>query len=111
MTYRLYETGQLVIAGVGPMRDVQYYQISPWFSKSDKIYGVRIKEGVTHIGGWTFSNCKNLKSVSIPDSVTSIGDYAFRSCARLKSVSVPAKLKIGRGAFPWRTKVTRREKP
>ena len=50
-------------------------------SKLDKrIKNLKIPEGVTSIGEWSFWLCSNLTSITIPDSVTSIGYFAFGSC-------------------------------
>ena len=61
---------------------------------------VKIPDGVTKIGKYTFHLHKNLETVEIPASVTSIGEYAFRNCTNLKSVTIPESVtSIGKGAF------------
>jgi hypothetical protein len=47
-----------------------------------------IPKGVTNIGEWAFSGCKNLRSIVIPESVTSIGGWAFHECKSLKNIEV-----------------------
>lgn len=42
---------------------------------------------VTSIGGWAFSECRNLTSVVIPETVTSIGEGAFWCCSNLVSIN------------------------
>ena len=42
-----------------------------------------IPDGIQHIAGGAFSDCKELKSVTIPNSVTSIGRNTFESCSGL----------------------------
>lgn len=49
----------------------------PWNDDREKITAVVIEPGVTHIPGYAFDKCTNLKTISIPDSVTSIGQKAF----------------------------------
>ena len=59
-----------------------------------------IPNSVTEIGGYAFSNNKNLTSITIPDSVTTIGEGAFYSCGSLTSITIPQSVKsIGEGAF------------
>ena len=61
---------------------------------------VKIPDGVTKIGKYTFHLHKNLETVEIPASITSIGEYAFRNCTNLKSVTIPESVtSIGKGAF------------
>lgn len=48
-----------------------------------------IKEGVTYIKNYAFSDCKDIISVSIPKSVKSIGEGAFLYCSGLKSIDIP----------------------
>ena len=134
VTYTLYENGQLVISGSGPMKDYPWLFFNPpWYPQGETISNVRIQNGVTSIGMFAFDNCislanvsipdsvtsiqanafygcKSLKSVLIPDSVTSIGAWAFAHCANLTSVSIPAKAKIHSNVFPKHTTVTRRPK-
>ena len=49
-----------------------------------------IPDGVTSIGAYAFSACKNLINIYIPDSVANIGDTAFSSCENLKYIKIPA---------------------
>lgn len=44
--------------------------------------------GVTIIGDYAFSGCKNLTEITIPDNVTSIGGYAFSACTNLTNVTL-----------------------
>ena len=54
----------------------------------------KIPDGVTSIGKWAFTNCKNLTSITIPDSVTSIGNSAFNGCSNLKTIILPSNLTV-----------------
>lgn len=59
-----------------------------------------IPEGVTSIGGFTFSGCQNLTNITIPDSVTEIGWRAFQSCTGLTTITIPHGVKeLGNVAF------------
>lgn len=64
-----------------------------------------IPDGVTSIGVWAFSYCRNLVSITIPSSVTSIGFGAFGLCDKLASITIPDSVTtVGDDAFlmnPW----------
>lgn len=50
---------------------------------------ITIKDGTLGIGGFAFSNCKELTNVTIPNSVKSICNGAFNNCTGLRSVTIP----------------------
>ena len=72
----------LTISGTGDMFDYDYNTL-PWKDYKTQIKSVVIKDGVTSIGGYAFSDCSGLTSVTIPESVTSIGYWAFAGCTSL----------------------------
>ena len=100
----------LVISGTGKMKNFTLSTI-PWKKHCREIERVRITEGVTNIGHYTFFGtsivsidipnsvtsigfgsflgCSSLESVYIPNSVTSIYGYAFASCTSLASIAIP----------------------
>ena len=47
------------------------------------IKSIILPDGMTEIGGYAFSHCKDLVSMDIPSSITSIGKYAFFDCDQL----------------------------
>ena len=49
-----------------------------------------IPSGVTKIGNYAFSGCKDLKSVTIPAGVTDIGCGAFYGCTGLTGMEIPS---------------------
>ena len=71
-TWALDSEGTLTISGAGEMTNYSNYSYnsSPW----DNI-------------------CKNIKKVKIKDGVTSIGDYSFLSCYNLTNVTSPVHYK------------------
>ncbi len=80
--------------------------INPWASKRDRIKKIVIEDGVTRIGEYAFSGCKNLTSVTIPNSVTSIGWSAFSDCYSLTSITIPNSVTNMEGAFTNCTALT-----
>lgn len=58
-----------------------------------------VPNGVTKIGDYAFSGCKNLVEIKLPDSVTSIGQECFCESS-LKSIVIPDTVtEIGSAAF------------
>ena len=55
---------------------------------------VTIPDGVTHIGDYSFKECKTITEVFMPDSVVSIGKYAFNKCVKLKEATVSKNLEV-----------------
>ena len=93
------KNGVLTISGKGAMTDYYFDVTNPFRERTD-IKSVIIKSGVTSIGAWTFTDCKNLTSVTIQSGVKSIGDYAFNECWEIESVTIPSSVtSIGSYAF------------
>ncbi len=70
--------------------NIVYYINTPWYISGCST--VVIEEGVTDIGDYTFSHCKELTSVFIRDGVRTIGENAFEYCIGLTEVSLPNTL-------------------
>jgi hypothetical protein len=56
------------------------------------ITSIVIPEGVTSIGGHTFSQCYYLTSVTLPSTISSIGNGAFFDCISLSTVIIPSSV-------------------
>ncbi|MDR1119812.1 MAG: leucine-rich repeat protein [Dysgonamonadaceae bacterium] len=100
LSWTLDNNGILTISGTGAMPNYssRSSEQSPWYG-SPSIKEVKILEGVTSIGEYAFTYCRNLTSITIPESVKTIENNAFLDCG-LKSVTVPGSVKtIGSGAF------------
>lgn len=97
--WRLDSAGTLTISGTGKIKSFTT-TTTPWYSQRNDITKVVIESGITGIGEYAFSYCKNLYSVSIPSTVKSISGWAFYYCPELESVKLPSKLKtINSGVF------------
>ncbi len=59
---------------------------TPWYAHSSSITSIVIKDGVTAIGKYAFSNLGEVVSVEIPASVVSLGLYAFNYCSSLSEI-------------------------
>ena len=112
LKWRITNSGELRIAGTGPMYD---YIVdaggngskAPWNSYKDDITSVVVEYGTTRIGNAAFYNLKQVISVSLPDTVTSIGNRAFFYCEKLGSVEIPEGVKsIERSTFNSCEKLT-----
>ncbi len=100
LTWEVDENDVLTISGKGKMESG--YE-SPWYQEyyygGQRIKKVVIKDGVTRVGDFAFSDIKSIKSVTLADSVTSIGEFAFHNCS-IRTVKFPKSLnKIGDNAF------------
>ena len=89
LTWKLDDGGTLTISGKGAMTGWVDSDFAPWKTYSNTINKVVIQPGVTSIGGYAFSECKNLTSITIPEGVTSIGISAFLDCFNLTSITIP----------------------
>jgi hypothetical protein len=58
----------------------------------DKLVYLTLPRTITGIGGYSFTDCVNLKSVVFPDSLQWIRQESFSGCASLESVEFPASL-------------------
>ena len=100
LTWKLIDSGELIIEGTGTMYNYSNNPAAPWHSYRSLIKSVNIKDGVTNIGSWAFAQCSALADVSIAESVTSIGGDAFRECRILEEVILPTGLtQLGTGVF------------
>ena len=88
------KTGDYVIpSGVITIEDLAFFDCR-------KLTLVTIPNGVTKIGGSTFSGCSSLISIAIPSTVTTIEEFAFSGCCSLTSVAIPNGVtEIQRSAF------------
>ena len=94
-TWTLDDADTLTISGTGRMNDYDFN--TPWGYGINKVV---IEPGITYIGNFAFSECRNLTEVTIPDTVTEIGNCAFNICTNLTSITIPGSVKtIGRSAF------------
>lgn len=101
LTWDLFETGELVIKGEGPMWDWDSWD-TPWSATKKDIMEVTIQDGVTSIGAHAFDDCTNISDVDLGNTVTSIGSSAFIGCSKLKGITFPASVaSIGESAFTY----------
>ena len=83
------ETLILHIEGSGAMYDYNTFDDveAPWYTKRNKILGIVLNDGITHIGTEAFWKMKNIESLIIPASVESIGEFAFYRCKNLTDLT------------------------
>ena len=58
------------------------------YPKGNKRSTYTVPDGVTQIGGSTFSGCTSLTKITIPDSVISIDGSAFSGCTSIAEITV-----------------------
>mgnify|MGYP000129003818 CR=1 FL=1 len=94
----LTDDGTMTISGTGAMCDEEM----PWWEFESQIKRVVIESGVTTVGSYAFSGCRNLTAVELPDTLTAIGDYAFAGSG-IAEITIPdGVVTIGASAF-WGT--------
>lgn len=101
-------TFTLTVSGGGKMTDFteSNYSSRPWFEYADATKRVVIKDGVEHIGAYSFAKFSELESVTLPDSVTSIGEMAFGANDKLLEITVGSNVtEIGSYAFGFDSKL------
>ena len=88
LNWTLDDTGQLTISGSGNMDNFYNWSTTAWCSQKNAIKAVVIESGVTSIGNYAFSNCRNLTSVIIGKNISRIGSSVFTNCDELNNISV-----------------------
>lgn len=91
LTWTLSEDGTLTISGTGDMEDFGDMK-SPWYDQREKILKVKVEDGATSIGNYSFQKCEKMAEIIIPESVTRIGLHAFAYCSGLTTLNFPANL-------------------
>ena len=81
----------LTLSGTGAIDsfsddDDSSYRERPWKEYIDEIENIKIEEGITSIGDYTFKNLGEINNIEIPKSLISIGNSAFEEC-RFNQVS------------------------
>ncbi len=88
-------TGTLTISGEGAIEEY-----IGWSGLGEKIKTLNIKDGITEICDFAFSDCTSLKTVYLPENLTKLGEFVFSGCTLLLNVEIPnGVVCIGDGAF------------
>ena len=88
------EDNSLTISGSGTMNDYSATSTAPWNAYVDNIDTIIIADGITSIGNYAFSGCKNVTEIALPSSVADIGEYAFSGCSSLSTVNIPTGVTV-----------------
>ena len=62
------------------------------FAGLENMTSITIPEGVTELGGWSFSNCSSLESITLPSTLEKFGQSCFTYCNSLESITLPASV-------------------
>ena len=89
----LYNTGVIVISGTGAMKDNDS-QSQFWYENREDIIELKIENGITYIGEYSFEDLINVVKVEIPSTVTAIGKKAFYNCKNLDSIIIPEGITV-----------------
>ncbi|MFI3249790.1 MAG: leucine-rich repeat protein [Eubacteriales bacterium] len=108
------ETSVLTISGTGAMYDYDYTDNkAPWdghkynYDTGDKILGIVVEEGITHISAYSIWNCQYLTSLTLPSTLETLGESGLSGFRRLTTLVVPDSLtNIPKSAFSYSKLVT-----
>ncbi len=104
--------GVLTLSGSGDMPDAVYNESAgrsnaPWAEYAGYVESIVVKDGITSIGSFAFTDCYFAEKVTIADSVAAIGEGAFWCCENITSLALPDSLEyIGASAFEMCTGLT-----
>lgn len=99
VSWALYEDGQLIITGNGPMYDYKPEtmddgkKVTPWFPYRMSIKSAKVGKGITYLGDWVFAYCKNLEDVSLSCTTETMPWGGFFECEKLQQIVVPNGVK------------------
>jgi hypothetical protein len=95
------ENETLFISGSGDMKKLGLMEAAPWNGYSCPFTSVKIEEGITGIGNYSFRAEKKIRSVSIPSTVSKIGTSAFGGCKNLTTVEIANAIppQMGKNVF------------
>ena len=82
-------------------------RIGAWAFEKSAVTRVEIPEGITSVGRYCFSECRDLAEIILPESLTSLGDCAFILCTSLKELTFPEALtEVGQNPICYCTGLT-----
>ena len=85
-------------------------RIGAWAFEKSAVTRIEIPEGVTSVGRYCFSECRDLAEIVLPESLTSLGDCAFILCTSLTALTLPEALtEVGQNPFCYCTALTELE--
>lgn len=101
-SWAFFSDGTLVIAG-SSLPDFNNADGSvgrPWDHLVDQITRVEVREGIEHIGMYSFYKCTSLTEVQLPSTLRYIDNSAFSNCSSLEHIELPNGVRyLGYGVF------------
>lgn len=81
INWAYHSNGCLEITGTGDMPDYDTYELQPWGDYRHDIKSIKVSDGITSFGNYSFGSCSRCEVVEIPESVESIGipNFAYAS--------------------------------
>ena len=80
---------ELVISGVGEMKDYLNANDVPWNQYKKDIVSITVCDGVKYIGNNAFNGCVNAEKLSIPASARQYnGPYVYSGCTNISEITV-----------------------
>ena len=81
------ETGCFEIIGEGATNSWNEASKHPWYAIKDQIKTIKINEGITSLGQYSFNGYDALKEVTLPSSLEVLQANCFMSCHNLERVN------------------------
>lgn len=83
------EDYKLTVSGSGDLSGFVSDEDVPWDEYRDQITSIEVKDDITDIGQYVFTNMANMKSLTVDKNVDSIAEGAFSGCSAVESISIP----------------------
>jgi len=86
--------GKLTVSGVGPMEEFKTKKSAPWFSLTEQIKEIEVKEGVTNVSDYAFHKCVNAEKIILPSTAEVYGYHCLSFCTSLKELILPEGARV-----------------
>ena len=107
-TWKLYESGKLLVEGSGAIADYKQSG-APWYDYQQQITTVIVGKDITVIGKYAFAHLYSLKAIYFQEGskLTTLNDYAFHYARKVTEIKLPETVtSIGSVSLGYGAKLT-----